>query len=93
MNTAEAFFTSSHFAISATVFLLEASCIIGIDPLGIPSTFSFQGDYVLASSGFAIEFPDDETARQVRERFQASPDQVIVVECGPDGETTYHAIS
>lgn len=83
----------AYFAVSAAVFILEESCIIGIDPLGMPSTFRFEGELLLASSGFAIEWPDPETAEQVRARYRARPDQVVVVECGPEGAVAYHSIN
>lgn len=84
---------SAYFAISAAVFILEESCIIGIDPLGVPSQFRFDCGQLLASSGFAIEWPDEDTAEKVRARFRSAPEQVIVVECGPDGPIAYHSIN
>lgn len=82
-----------YFAISAAVFVLEDSCIIGIDPLGVPSEFRFAGGQLLASSGFAVEWPDDDTASIVLARFRSAPEKVIVVECGPDGPIAYHSIN
>jgi len=82
-----------YFVLPATVFFNETSCMIGINHVGIenPLTFDEEGR-LIAAEGYAFEWPDDETGRQVLEMFRREPRRVFVCEFGPDGPVAEHDI-
>lgn len=82
-----------HFVITPTVFFNDTSCMIGINELGIESDFAFDGRTIVASCGYEIEWPDDDTAQRVIDLYRKNPERVFVAEFGPHGAVAEHSIN
>lgn len=82
-----------YIAVSATVFFNESetSCMVGINELGVETTFSSNGE-TFVGGGFGVEWPDDETGRKVMDLYRITPHMVLLVEYGPHGVIVDHTI-
>ena len=82
-----------YFAIPATLFFNETSCMIGINPLRHAVTFHFDGERVIATGGYTIEWPDEAEGQRVVDMLHRMRDRVLLVEFGPDGPIAEHTIN
>ncbi len=82
-----------YFAIPATLLFNETSCMIGINPLLADVQFSFDGERVIASGGYTLDWPDEENGRRVVDMLRRMRNRVLLVEFGPEGPIAEHPIN